>query len=32
MAMMFHGNNKDLIFDYQTEEEEENVALDQAKR
>ncbi|KRX82935.1 hypothetical protein T06_7207 [Trichinella sp. T6] len=30
MAMMFHGNNKDLIFDYQTEEEEENVALDQA--
>ncbi|OUC40694.1 hypothetical protein D917_03882, partial [Trichinella nativa] len=30
MAMMFHGNNRDLIFDYQTEEEEENVALDQA--
>ncbi|OUC45438.1 hypothetical protein D917_08442, partial [Trichinella nativa] len=30
MAMMFHGNNGNLIFDYQTEEEEENVALDQA--
>ncbi|KRY43636.1 hypothetical protein T03_16791, partial [Trichinella britovi] len=30
MAMMFHGNNGDLIFDQQTEEEEENVALDQA--
>ncbi|KRY09481.1 hypothetical protein T12_9548 [Trichinella patagoniensis] len=31
MAMMFHGNNGDLNFDYQTEEEEEeNVALDQA--
>ncbi|KRX12493.1 hypothetical protein T07_12082 [Trichinella nelsoni] len=30
MAMLFHGNNGNLIFDYETEEEEENVALDQA--